>query len=323
MKIRQSLTIGVIIVAYDSGAVIVDCLESLFSAPDADLRVVIVDNASTDDVISIIRSAGVDAERMDCEAPPRLLLQDRPVVLRSDQNLGFAGGVNLGLEFLRKHEEVDLFWILNPDTIVAKNTPVAIAAGAKENPDFDVMGGRICYFAEPNIIQNDGGRVNFWTGACQPVNMFREADKTSTPPAQSLDYISGAHIVVSRGFLAKAGLMPERYFLYYEETDWCLTLPDRKLVFLADAVAYHHGGTSIGSATIDRSASPLSSYFMARSRLKFVRKFRPFALPIAMGFNLLKAAQSVLRGDIAEATANLRGSFGLPPTASIKAKIRV
>jgi GT2 family glycosyltransferase len=153
--------------------------------------------------------------------------------------------------------------------------------------------------------------------------MLREAKRTPVPDSNSIDYVSAAHIVVSRKFLQQAGLMPEDYFLYYEETDWCLSLEGRNMVFLDGAVAYHVGGSSIGSATIDRRASPLSTYFMAKSRLKFVWKFRPYAAPIAFVFNLLKALQLLLRGNLEGGCSSLRGTLGLPPSATVRAKMGI
>lgn len=317
---NNNLVVGVVVVAFNTGPILIDCIMGLLASEGVDLRIVIVDNASTDDTIEVLLASELGGVINDCNGHPRQVEGGRPVLLRSKSNGGFASGVNQGLELLLGQEEVDFFWIVNPDTIIPPTTASALVDAARSNPDFGVMGGRICYFSEPNTIQNDGGRVSLWTGVCRPVNMLCDARSTSLPDASSLDYVCAAHIAVSRTFIAQAGLMPERYFLYYEEAEWCLKRGRLPIVFVEDAVVYHHGGTAIGSATIDRQASPLSTYYMARSRLIFIRRHRAYALPIAFLHNIAKAARLILRGNRAGGISSLRGSLGLPPPKALGRK---
>lgn len=333
------MAIGVVIVAYNSGEVILDCLESLLASRNADLRILVVDNGSQDDTVSIIRSWASGQRVWDGSGKPFTPKPHGPIpviesrekisgvpngtiaILRSKENRGFAGGVNLGLRTFRDIEEVNYFWILNPDSMVENFTAMALAARADSAGRFGIIGGRVFYASPAETIQSDGGRVNLWTGICTPFNITKVGRDVPPPFEAELDYISGAHMLISREFIDQAGLMPEEYFLYFEEIDWCLRRGSLPLLFCADAPVHHHGGVTIGSSTIHNGPSPLSAYFMARSRLRFIREFRPAAVPISFVYATLKALRMIARGQYDAGFASLRGLFGFAPSEEMRCKI--
>jgi GT2 family glycosyltransferase len=112
--------------------------------------------------------------------------------------------------------------------------------------------------------------------------------------------------------------MPEEYFLYYEEVAWARRRQELPLIICHDAVVQHHGGTAIGSGSPDRAASPVSSYFNFRNRMRFVAKHRPATLPVSYCFSLLKAGQTLLKGNLHSAIAAFRGMHGLPPSKQVR-----
>lgn len=325
------MTIGVVVVSYGAGAQLIDCLESLLAADGADLRVLVVDNASPDDTVERLRGWASGAEPWSGEGLPFAPRDHGPVELRefhagpdalpagvvgllhTGRNGGFAFGVNRGLEAFRAMPDVDLFWILNPDAMAENATPAAIERAAAAAGRFGVIGGRTYYTEPPLLIQTDGGRIDLWTGRLLPANLGRRG--RDVPGPERLEYVPGCHMVVGRDMLDRAGLMPEDYFLYFEEIDWCLRRGDLPLVYSDEIPVHHYSGASIGSASATQGPSPLSSFYMFRSRLRFVRRYRPLAVPITAAYALGKVAQMVRRGQrrsARSALSGLMGGLGLP-----------
>lgn len=334
------MTIGVVLVSYDTGAVLLDCVESLLVAAQAPgapaVRVLVVDNASPDDTLARLRTWASGEEPWSGQGLPFTPRASRDPVtldirdlatdgrhptlgtaaegvvgfLQAGSNDGFAAGVNRGLETFRAMPEVEAFWILNSDAMTEADTPAALVRAMRATPDFGIIGGRTFYTVPPLTIQTDGGRVDLWTGRLLPATLGRTGRDVPGPAPADLDYIPGCHMLISRAFLDQAGLMPEDYFLYFEEIDWCMRRGDLPLIWVEDAPIHHHGGASIGSQTFDAGPSPLAAYWMFRNRLRFVRRWNPKGLPTAFAYSLFKIAQLRRRGWGDAAAAALRGISG-------------
>mgnify|MGYP001061105947 FL=1 len=243
----------------------------------------------------------------------------RVQLIEAEINGGFAAGVNLGLAALAEDETLDRFWILNPDSAVPATTAAAFATSPA--PDFSMIGGRVLYLDDPDRIQIDGGTINKKTGVTNNINQGQSHADTPSPKVADMDFITGASMVVSRAFYEAAGPMPESYFLYYEEVDWALKRGDMPMYYCPDGVVYHRAGTSIGSVTPWRPAAPFSQYFLHRNRVRFVRKFFPKSVTVALGFSVAKAAKLLLKGYPVEAFTILSASFGGRPSAKIRARV--
>jgi len=330
--------LGVIVVTYGSANVIAECLETLAASQGANLKIVVVDNASTDGTCETIRdwASGAAPFRQPANSPiPRAEPVAKPLslaelgvadigrdlgpltLIRSTQNRGFAGGVNIGMRALA--DQADWFWVLNPDCATPPLTAKAYVDAAIANPNFSLMTSRTIYYDRPDRIQTDGGQVDRRTGVCRQRDYGALTSSTAMPPAEELDWVTGANMLVSRPFIARAGLMREDYFLYYEEVDWAFRREGMPLAIAPEAVVYHHGGTSIGTGSIDRRPSPFANYFNHRNRVRFARRFLGRAVTWAYLYGLAKAAQLLLIGAATEAYAIVAGMFELRPPASVLA----
>lgn len=319
-------TIGVVIVTYNAGSVIRDCLHSLYKSRGPRLKVVIVDNASMDDTRDAIRR-WARTIREFAELPPGQ--DDSAPVAAADYllvcasiNAGFAAGVNIGLRHLRCQPDIDLFWILNPDIRVRSDAAERYARRAGEVGTFALMGGRTLYVHPKGTIQSDGGKLNTWTGMCANANLGRPACETSYPTATQFDYIPGANIVASRAFLDSVGLMDESYFLYYEEVDWASRRGALDLVYAPGAIVEHHGGTAIGSPTLGKTqGTSFANYFNYRSRMRYMRRFFPWRLPVVYIYSILKVVRLVALGFHDEAHGAFRGLHDLPPPLNVRRRL--
>ena len=319
--------LGVAIVAFNSSDVILGCLDSLFASQGAELRVAVTDNCSSDETVELVRRWACDRQARDPDFSFAELPADTTeaataqfTLLRSAFNGGYAHGVNAGLKLLLRDPALRLFWVLNPDCEVEPNVAARyLEAGAHGN--FSLMCGRTVYKEAPDRIQTDGGRVHRWTGVCSPANLGLPPATTPLPAPEDLDFIPGSNAVASRRFIERAGLMTEDYFLYYEEVDWAFRRGDLPFRMVEDAIVHHFGGTAIGSGSMTRRATPFANYFNYRNRIRFLRRNRPIAVPVACAWAAAKAGQLVLKGAFAEAWAILAGAFNLAPPRAVRKRI--
>lgn len=320
--------LGVVIVTYAAEAFVAEGLEALRADAYPDLAVVVVDNASPDGTVAAIRAwaAATLPEGLaehPPEAPPRPA-RGRFSLVHAGDNLGFAGGVNAGLAALRDDPAIDLFWILNPDAVPDPGAAAALAARARAMGRFAAIGGRVL-LADPGSegearVQTDGGRLHPLAFSAVNVNMGRPAAACAPPPAETLDFVSGAHMLVSRAFLERAGPLDEDWFLYFEEIDWQLRRGDLPLGLAPEAVVRHRAGATIGSGSGAGRASPLSIWFMARNLPRFVARWSPWRLPFAYAVAWWKLWRS-WGADGPRLAAFLRGLHGLPPPAAVRARL--
>jgi GT2 family glycosyltransferase len=331
---QDRLRMGVVIVTYGAADVISDCLETLFASEGVVLSVVVVDNASPDGTEAVVRdwqagritpaampfATGRTRLPQQVDPAPQTTEEHHLAFIQTGSNLGFAAAVNIGLAALSSLPALDRFWVLNPDSAVPPATALAFASHPAPQGGFGMIGGRVLYFDQPDVIQIDGGVIDWRTGVTRNVNQFGPADAPPPNPA-AMDFITGASMVVSRDFLDRAGPMPEDYFLYYEEVDWALQRGDLPLIYCPGGLVYHRAGSAIGSPAPGRKASPFSTYFKHRGRIRFLLRNRRGSLVGGWAFGLAKAGQLILHRDIAAAVALLRGMAGARPPKAVKARL--
>ena len=319
--------IGVVIVTYDAADFIADCLASLLESDYPALDVVVVDNASRDGTVETVRQWFQDQSllsRTAGERPETWQTADVGgtafTLIESAANLGFAGGVNSGLSFLLEKKTADLYWILNPDTVVDPAAPGALAARSRERDDWAIIGTRILYHARPGCVHTDGGIYRRWMGFAKSANLGLKAADCQPPEDAALDYVSGASMLVSNAFLDKAGLMDERWFLYFEEIDWAFRRGKLTLSIASDAVVHHRAGASIGSGSGRRVDSPFSVYFMYRNRIRFAWRWTPWFIASVYGWSWAMLIRRYWRYP-QQLIAGLWGMHGVGPPPSVRRRL--
>lgn len=223
------------------------CLDSLERSDDLDLDIVVVDN-------------GPDGPEF---ADLRDRVGRRGETIASGGNLGYAAGNNLGIAHVLDRG-CDLVWILNPDTLVEPQTLPMLRAQLAAVPDCGVVGPRIVLPGQPAKIWFDGGLIDRTIGATRHLNAGKRADDIE-PEVIDVDYITGASMLVRRSMIEDIGPIPEKYFLYYEETDWCVRAQKAGWRTMVDQRArmVHHKRSS------DALPRPYYLYYMTRNRYLF------------------------------------------------------
>jgi GT2 family glycosyltransferase len=188
--------------------------------------------------------------------------------IRSEINLGFAGGNNLAT----KEAKGDYFFLVNNDTEFTPLLIEELLKVAEADPKIGMVSPKIRYFDQPNLIQYMGYTgMNYLTARNKCIGQF-EVDKGQyncfTGPT---GYIHGAAMLVKRECVEKAGLMAENFFLYFEEYDWCERIKKAGYAVwvAAEALIYHKESVSVGKV------SGLKEYYMNRNRLLFIRRNAP------------------------------------------------
>jgi N-acetylglucosaminyl-diphospho-decaprenol L-rhamnosyltransferase len=294
--------IDVVIVDYNAGDLLRECLASIARHPPRRAalgRVVVVDNAS---------SPPSDAHVPDAARP-------FVTVLRNERNRGFAAACNQGA----RGSTADYLLFLNPDTQLVPNS-LDGPAEFLERPEHERVGivgvqllddeGRVArtcsYHPRPSFYLHKALGLDRVSPRRFPSGMMFEWDHATT---RRVDGVMGAFFFVRRDLFARLGGFDERFFVYFEETDFGYRA-DRQgysSVFLADAQAYHRG-----CGTTDKVRAHRLTYSM-RSRLKYARAH--FSALGATAVALLTLAvepvtrllHALARGSSAEVHETLRG----------------
>ena len=241
--------ISVISVNYNGFALTAAMIDSLHRHVTTPLEIVVVDNGSQRDEATELQ-----------ERYPEI------IAIRSPENLGFAGGNNLGI----RAASGDRLLLLNNDTEVGDDTLHYLAETLDADPSVGAVCPKIRFWAPPQAIQFAGYTPLTRITLRNALVGFGQPDDGSRDTPHTTPYAHGAAMMVRREAVEKAGPMPEEYFLYYEELDWSERIHEAgyRIVYDPRATVFHKE-----SATTGRQ-SPLRSYYLTRNRLLFARRNR-------------------------------------------------
>lgn len=297
-----------------------ECLESLLQVAHRPLALMVVDNGSTDDSVEQLRrwAAGQDIELTDAREGQGLsgeAFWQRTVLLHLPENRGFAGGFNAGLRLALAQPEMTHCVVLNNDTIVEPGflAPLLQAAAPE---DVALVGGRIVYHHDPRVTWYGGGHID-WRKV-QSVHWDDLNQAASGPVA--VGFVTGCMFLVTRALLQRVGPLPEHYFIYYEDVDYCARIARAggRLLYEPRSTIRHKVGATMGTL----ETSPRTAFLATRNRLWLARRYLARwalvrAVCFVVGTRLLKVVAALLRGRTGVASAMLRGiRMGLGPRTS-------
>jgi hypothetical protein len=248
--------IDVIIVSWNVSALLGNCLSSILAQTGAGeptepelavgghrVRVHVVDNGSTDDTVQMVR-----------ERFPWVHL------LVSQQNLGFTGGNNLGLDYARG----EYVLLLNPDTELAPDALALLLQALAEHPQVGIVGPRLTYgdgrpqpsrrrFPTLTMALFESTLLEQWF----PHNPWARAYRMEDVPddhAQPVDWLTGACLLTRRAVWDQIGPLDDRFFMYSEELDWCrrAAAAGWHCLYVPDAHVVHYEGQSSGQVVARR-----------------------------------------------------------------------
>ena len=212
-----------------------------------EMEVIVVDNASKDQEADII-------------------VQRYPQVnvIKSERNLGFAGGNNLGIQAAQGK----YLFLVNNDTVFQNYNIQTLIDRMKSSSEIGIVCPKIRFFWGNHTIQFTGYTALSKVTVRNHAIGFGEDDHGQYDTAHPTPYAHGAAMLIRRDAIDKVGLMPECYFLYYEELDWSMmfTRAGYQIWYEPACTIYHKESQSTGQD------SPLRTYYLMRNRLLLVRR---------------------------------------------------
>ena len=246
---RQEYELSIITINYNG---LKDTCELLGTLPleNDSLEVIVVDNASRKDEATVIEQRYPQVK-----------------VIRSPQNVGFAGGNNLGIREARG----SYIFLVNNDTVFKEWNVSALIHRLASSPQIGAVCPKIRFTWDNCPIQFAGYTP------LSPITMrnrsigFGEDDQGQYDMAHPTPYAHGAAMMVKREVIDKAGMMPECYFLYYEELDWSMMISRAgyDIWYEPRCTIYHKESQTTGQQ------SPLKTYYLTRNRLLFAHRNSP------------------------------------------------
>jgi len=289
LNIKNNLPlVSIISINYNQSEVTCQLLESLRNISYPNVEIIVVDNCSM-------------------EQDPLVISEKYPEIqfVRSKENLGFAGGNNLGL----KVSKGEYLLFLNNDTEVDKGFLEPMINLLESDKSIGMVSPKIRYFYHPDTIQYAGYTpLNKLTLRHHLVG-YKQVDRGEFSKSGLTNFSHGAAMIVPRRVIQDVGPMQEEYFLYYEELDWGTRIKKAgyNIWYMADSLIYHKESITTGKN------SPMRTYYLARNRLLYARKnLSGFTLCANLIFQLMVSApknllQYLLSGETTQIKFYLRG----------------
>jgi GT2 family glycosyltransferase len=256
--------ISIITVNYNQTALTLDLLESIREQSYKNIEIFVVDNASKIN-------------------PEKEILTQYPEVkfIRSEINLGFAGGNNLANPKVKG----DYIFYINNDAEITEDCLEKLLRVFETEQNVGIISPLICYDKDLKV---NGNELIQYAG-CTRVNQFTARNRTIGSKEENENqynllsetgYIHGAAMLIDKKVIDNVGLMYDKFFLYYEELDWCerIRKSGYKIMVEPNAKIYHKESVTVGAM------STLKTYYLNRNRVLFMR--RNFGFLALIGFVL-------------------------------------
>lgn len=288
-------TASIVAVSYNTAAHIEACLLSLLELDYPRLEIIVVDNASSDGSVGLIRKRFPDIE-----------------VVELPDNRGFAGGASVGLYLARG----DIVATVNPDVRLDRAWLKAVAATLYAHDDVGVVGSKILY-PDGKTIQHAGGVVHYPLATTEHIGRG-EPDVGQYDHMRCVSFVTGAALAMRREVGRALDFFDTAFYpVYYEDVDLCWRANQEglRVIYQPQALAYHKE-----SVTMDTRSGLYYSYYHA-NRLRFIIKhYNPEQVMIDFLPAEAERMASDLPGEDRRASLNLLGNHlagSLPEPASV------
>lgn len=282
----------IILVNWNSVDLTIECVRSLRAMDYPNHEIIIIDNASNDGSVNTLKS----------KCPTIRLFVN-------DSNLGFARGSNIGIRYALDNN-ADYILLLNNDTEVDPHFLSELVEAAEADPRIGIAGSKIYYFSEPRRLWYAGGSVNLWKGDTRHIGE-NELDAGQYDEAKDTDYVSGCAMLIKRKVLDDIGLLDERMFLYYEDSDYCMRARKHgyRVVYVPSSIVWHKVSSTAGKV------KELQLFYGTRNMLIFEKRnagllrlsvFLPYYFGKFVAYNI---AVALIQGQISRAKTIIKAAY--------------
>lgn len=245
--------VSIITVNFNHSHVTDELLDSIRSKNEyTNIEIIVVDNGSKENPV-----------------PQWQIKYPEARFIRSETNLGFAGGNNLGLSVATG----DFLFFVNNDTEFTEGLIKTLVNTLIEHPTIGAISPKLLYYVEPTMLQYAGYTpMNYFTARNSCIGQFETDNGQYNQLVGPTGFAHGAAMMVTKAAIEKAGPMAENFFLYYEELDWADRIKQNGFEVWVNlkATIYHKESVSVGKK------SALKEYYMNRNRILFIRRNAPF-----------------------------------------------
>lgn len=287
------MNVSIIIINYNTATDTIACLQSLAKmVTKHDISIIVVDNNSVN------KDENSKFQSFNKKFKFKLI--------ELNSNIGFSGGNNVGIRHAIKHD-ADAVILLNNDTTVdpyfidrlvdrsiAAHHMAIIGSKIYFAPGYEFHKKRYSHSDTGHVLWYAGGTID-WDNAYAAHRGVDEVDHGQFDDMFETDFVSGCCMYIPASILEKVGLLDEAYFLYYEDTDYCMraNIAGFHILYEPSSVIWHKNAQSTGS-----SGSVIHRYYQTRNRLLFGMRYAP----LRTRFALIRESFKML--------------FGSPPTRS-------
>lgn len=244
--------VAVVVLNWNRGADTIECLQSVVRMDAHDFFPVLVDNGSTDTSLREIRAQFPDI-----------------AVVENQENLGFAEGNNRGIQQALSLG-ADFVLILNNDVVADEALVRHLLDAAEAHPEAGVFGARVYEYASPEVIQYGGAEWQNKIGYFSIIDQQGTADDSTVEGVTPTPWACGCAFLARAEVFAEIGLLDPRFYLLWEEIDWCYRARNGgfEVMLVPEAKVWHKGSQSFGGGQF----GPLWSYYHWRNRMLWVER---------------------------------------------------
>lgn len=252
--------IGIVTVTYNSAKVIDGFMESVIAENHQDFILYIIDNASYDDTLQKISNY---QSVLDC----------RMFIIGNKENVGVASGNNQGIKKALA-DGCDYVLLINNDVEFDEQLFQKLLSGL-QNHQCHMVIPKMYYYDNPQKIWCAGGYFQWWQGYQSRHYGEGEIDKGQYDEAKKVSYSPTCCTLIDARVFERVGIMDDKYFVYYDDTDFCLRAYENNVVmyYLPEAKLFHKVSSLTGGGT-----SLFSIRYTTRNRTYFMKKNIRFPL---------------------------------------------
>ncbi len=292
--------VSIIILNWNGWQDTIECIESLYQINYPNYNIIILDNNSKDNSIQKIKEycrGKLPIKSKFFKYNPKnkpikileyyenelsnlteiteefqYILPNRKLILiKNDENYGFAEGNNIGIRFALKFLNTDYILLLNNDTVVDRNFLNELVKNAEIDFKIGLLGPKIYYYdfkGKNDVINFAGGNLNLWKGTSKHIGID-EFDHNQYDQIKFIDFVDGSCFLVKKRLLEKIGFLNPNYFAYWEENDLCMRgfRVGYSCLYVPNSKIWH----KISKST--KKIDGFYEYFMTRNTFWFMKKY--------------------------------------------------
>ncbi|HKZ57940.1 MAG TPA: glycosyltransferase family 2 protein [Thermodesulfovibrionales bacterium] len=272
----SSPVVLIVIVNWDGKDDLLECLTSIkkLDYPKDKYKVLVIDNGSGDGSQSAVSNAYPEVR-----------------LFKNEKNIGYVNAVNQGITY-GLNSGVDYIWIFNNDVVVGEDSMKRLIEVGQQDERIGVIAPVIYSYDNPEMIDNIGYKINFWTGRLKKQKYGRDLFRNHEDKIADVDSCLGCSNLIKASVFKKVGLFQTIYELYFEETDFNVRARQKgyRVVVAKEANVWHKNASTMNKFIFRRACLLLRNLFLfelLNAKLRHLSVFIPYYFLIHLPYFLI------------------------------------